>query len=118
MKTEIWTIPHTQQAYDTCGDWWIDKLGNRHIRVSSLKDKDFEFLIALHELIEQHLCERHGISGETVTRFDVEHLEGEPGARLDCPYRKEHVFAENLERLMAQELGIDWSEYETAIEKL
>ena len=35
-----------------------------------------------------------------------------------APYRKEHQFAENIEKLVARELEVDWPQYNRAVERL
>ena len=62
MKTIIETISHKAQKYPTVGDWRNDPDGTLRIRVSDMKNEDYEFLIALHELVEQHLCKKRGIT--------------------------------------------------------
>jgi hypothetical protein len=57
MQYEIKTIPHKDQRYvGTCGDWYKSHGVNR-IRVSDLGDWRMEACIAIHEMIEQVLCE-------------------------------------------------------------
>jgi hypothetical protein len=34
---------------------------------------------------------------------------------LRAPYHKEHVLAENIERLLALQMGISWPDYEKAV---
>lgn len=112
------TIAHSEQRYDTVGDWYFDGLRQR-IRVSSLGSLNYEFLIAVHELIEWFLCENRGISEATVDAFDKHHLASpEPGNLKDAPYHREHQMAMKIERMLAKELGVDWKEYCTVIDKL
>ena len=70
-----------------------------------------EFCVALHETIEQHLCAKRGISNEDITAFDIKfekerehgkHGDNEPGFDPRAPYRKEHSFADKIERLVAK----------------
>ena len=117
LNIEIKTIPDKEQRYDTVGDYW-KKDGVDEIRVSSISNRQYEFLIAIHEMIEQFLCESAGITDEEITKFDLEYEAkrkkgdaSEPGEDTYAPYRKQHMFAEKMERLMAQECGIDWDEY-------
>lgn len=117
----IKTIPHNLERYPTVGDYF-EKYGIIHIKVSDLKDWRYEFLIALHELIEAMLCKKRNISWDSVTEFDLqfekEGLDGEPGDDPRAPYRKEHFFATNIEALTADQLGVDWAAYEEACNKL
>lgn len=119
LNIEIKTIDKNLHRYETCGDYF-DLNGVTHIRVSEMGDSDSEFLVALHELCEWYLTKRRGISEESITKFDVEFERNrsdnsEPGDSWDSPYRKEHRFAENIERMVAHELGVDWHEYDKKI---
>lgn len=117
-------IPHTEQRYETCGDWWFD--GNTlNIRVSDMGNWKYNCLVALHEMIEVLLCKDRGITTEEVDAFDInfeknrpEGNTDEPGDDKNAPYRLEHFFATSLERLMAGELKVDWKEYDNAVNQL
>lgn len=129
-------IPHSEQRYETVGDWWFTglmiagkfiahDLTSLEIRVSAMANPDYEFLVAFHEQAEAMLCLKRGIKEEDVSTFDKlyekSRPEGdisEPGDNYLAPYRKEHFFATTVERLMAAELNIDWSEYDKAIQNL
>src|SRR5207237_9118850 len=86
----------------------------------------YVMLVAVHELVESMLTRYRGISEESIGSFDMAFEEkrerglvrGEPGDAPDAPYRREHFFATNLERLLAAELGVDWPIYETYIDSL
>lgn len=125
MKIVIETIPHSTQRYETVGDWYRDNDETLHIKVSQeIGDKQAS-LVALHELIEVLLCEDRGITQDEVDTFDKsfefhreEGNEDEPGDDPAAPYKLEHFFATNIERLMAAELGVDWNEYDEAVSKL
>ena len=99
-----------------------------------------ESLIAIHEAIEATLCLRAGISEEAVNAFDIEFekaretgrddrsyfvfrdrqvdADAEPGDQPDAPYYKQHQLATAVERMMAAEMGVDWTTYEEANEAL
>src|SRR5690348_18295820 len=137
MKIQIETIPHATHRYPTVGDWYwrtsnvfdgVEKIGETttlHIKVSEELPEKEALLVALHELIEVTLCKDRGITEKQVDEFDMEFEknrpegdESEPGDHPEAPYRKEHFFATNVERLMASELGVDWVEYENHINGL
>lgn len=124
MKIVIETCRHEDQRYVTLGDYWVDSDGTIQIRVSAFPTGDYrswpmQVLIAVHELIEMALCLRRGISEPDIRRFDETHPNlDDPGNDPAAPYHKEHVFAENVERLLAQQLGVDWKEYEALCRKL
>lgn len=121
LNVQMKSINQSDQRYETLGDWWDDKDGVTQIRVTHLKNPKSEFLVALHELVEQYLCKDRGITDEAVTThdkmFEKERAEGkwdeyaEPGDDPRAPYLKEHFVAELIERLMAHELNINWKEH-------
>jgi hypothetical protein len=122
----IRTLLHAAQRYPTVGDWQLGDDNRWAISVSKLGNWRYELLVAIHELVEMALCTDRGISEEDVThfdrRFEASHAAGvstgEPGDDRNAPYRREHRFAENIERQIAHELGVDWGEYEQAVEAL
>jgi hypothetical protein len=128
LKIHIETIPHEQHRYPMVGDYWDESDGTLQVRVSEMGDPRYEFLVAFHELIEKELCRQRGISEPEVTRFDMQFeaereqglhgLTDEAGDAPDAPYRREHVFATNLERMLAHEMGVDWSTYEGCLDAL
>jgi len=125
MKIVIKTIPHDQHRYETVGDYYTDCDGTKNIVVSDMGNEDYALLVALHELIEQTLTEKRGIKEEDITAFDEEYEknrkegdESEPGDDVNAPYKKEHFFSTNVERLMAAELGVDWKEYDKTVMSL
>lgn len=122
----IEAIPMRDQRYQTCGDYYEDFLGRWQLKISK-SEKDYEFLILMHELTEFYLTQKRGIPEEDITMFDTmfeeERAKGkwtdeEPGNDVRAPYRKEHKFAEKIERLIAKELGVSWKKYEDTLNKL
>jgi len=129
MKIVIQTIKHTDQDYKTVGNYGVDEDGTQWIKVSDMGNEDYNFLVALHELIEQKLAHKRGISGESITTFDTTFEEArekypnifgdtEPGSHPKAPYHQEHEYAMRIEASMAQELGVDWQEYNKAVNDL
>jgi len=125
MKITIQSIPHSEQRYETCGDWLFNENGDLNIWVSETNNNDYTFLVGLHEAIEAYLCLKRGINEEDITKFDIEFEKqrevgntDEPGDNKYAPYRKEHFFATNIERLIAAELKVDWQDYDDEINKL
>lgn len=119
LNIHIKTIPDTEQRYDTSGDYQKQDDGSLLITVSDMQDSRHEFLIALHELVESYLCEQRGVTIEAIDAFDMEYEKNrapddqtsEPGNHPDAPYHREHMFAIEIEKKMAEELGVDWDEY-------
>jgi hypothetical protein len=120
-KIYIYVIPHNQQRYDTCGDWFIDDFGNWCINVSDLGDPRYNFLVALHELVEMALCIERGITADVVDRFDIgydgKYLD-DPGVDPKAPYHREHMSATVVERDLARKLHVGWEKYNKAIDEL
>jgi len=125
IKINIETIPHSQQRYETVGDWWWGADGTWEFRVSNMGNWRFEMLVAIHELAECAMCRFWGISQVDVDDFDkvfeanrVEGNTDEPGDDPKAPYRNYHCIATGIERVMATMLGVSWKEYESAINAL
>jgi len=120
------TVPDTSQRYDTVGDYYVDENGKRVFSISSMEDWRYEFLILIHELVESTLCKDRGVSGEEIDAFDFafeknrnpEDKTSEPGDDPAAPYFREHQFASKIERMVADELGVDWDEYGRAVARL
>ena len=113
MRTiSIKTIPHKEMRYTTCGDW-LEEDGKSVVKVSDMGNEDYEFVVAIHEVVEQYLCRKRGIEDFAVTEFDKQHLDHEnPGDLIDAPYHKEHAVATVVEMLLISELNIDLEKYE------
>jgi len=129
LNVRIRTIAHHLQQYDTVGNYWRDAgesgAAVLEIRVSRMRDRRHEFLVALHELIEAFLCDWRRIPFDQITGFDIEFESNrrkgdlaEPGASARAPYRREHRFAERVERIVARELEVDWRQYDRAVARL
>lgn len=125
MNISIKTIPHKEQRYDTCGDWWFTEEGDLEIRVSDLGNWKYEATIAHHEEREALHCKSLGITEEEVTDFDIrfeqlrtEESIDEPGDSIHAPYHYPHVFATREERVFLDDLGENWEEYEEHVTSL
>lgn len=125
----IKVIPHSEQRYETCGDWWFDSEGVLQIRVSDMSDSRYEQLIAFHEYAEAMLCNYSGVSEREVLDFDIEFekmraafpkLVGnkEPGNSRAAPYNKQHKMATRLEHQLAEKLNVDWEKYGEVVNNL
>lgn len=121
----ICVIPHDEQDYPTVGnykkrpfkDCWT-------IEISKTK-ADYEFLILIHELVEFYLTQRQGISESSITKFDKAfekkrkpHNHDEPGDDPRAPYHDAHRIATWIEKNIANELDINWKQYEKTLNKL
>jgi hypothetical protein len=125
MRINIETVPHEEQRYPTVGDYWAED-GVEQVRISKMADWRYEILVTVHELVEMAITKHRGIAEEAITAFDVAFEKdreagavfGEPGDQPAAPYRREHFFATNLERLLAAELDVDWFEYDAYVNGL
>lgn len=126
LNIEIKTKPNNEQRYNTVGDYITNADGGKQIVVSKMGDTRYELLVAIHELIESALCDERGISEESIDVFDMQFenkrsptdMVSEPGDDTTAPYNKEHQFATTVEKMLAEELGIDWEQYCEKCQKL
>ena len=106
-------IPHKNQRYDTVGDWIEPSPGQRMISVSDCGNEDSELLVGMHEIFEQHLCKKHGITQAQVDKWDMSFTgEGEPGEDPNCPYYQQHQDSTAVEKLACDLLGMSWENHE------
>jgi hypothetical protein len=114
----IRTIPHKRQRYDTVGDYFNN--GKQIlIHVSDCKNEDYEFAVAVHELIEWYLTKKHGIKIKEIDNFDISFKgKGEPGDDKEAPYYEEHQFATSIEFQIIEELDLSWSKYEKDLDNI
>ena len=119
-RISVETISHRSQRYDTIGDYYLDG-ETLYVDVSELGDWRMSLLCAVHEIIEAALCHQDGVPFEDINAFDIEFeaqrrrgahsVFAEPGEDPHAPYRIQHAFADGVERLFAQQLGVVWDEY-------
>ncbi len=102
------------------GDWLEPQQDFRGITVAHTGNPDYDLLIAVHEIIEQHLCVRDGVPEADVAAWDAEHNNGDVsgGDLPDAPYHHQHKAAEGVEKAAAIALGVDWQAYCDALEAL
>ena len=111
MKINIKIIPGNEQRYPTLGDYWIDKkTGDIEVRSTDTGNKDKDFAVILHELVEWYLIDKKGINVGDIDAFDInfenENGVGEPGDMVGAPYRREHHIADIVERVLLVECGV------------
>ncbi len=142
LPIHIEVIQHSQQRYETLGDWhYIDGIeGSGRLLLVSVSDTGvavYNMALAIHELAEAWLCRLSGITVEEVDAWDLayEKLEypdhpglgimpttmgtpDEPGDHPSAPYHRQHQMAEVLERAFLAFSGYSWSGYSEACEKV
>ena len=115
MNTHILSVPYKRMRYATYGDYLHLADDSVEITVIELADWRHEFLIALHEFIEEAVTRHRGIKEPDTLAFDLAHLDSDdPGMIPDAPYHREHLLALTVEMLVARELDVDWDEYDKA----
>lgn len=125
MEIHIKTIAHKDQRYETVGDYWYDDLGILQVRVSGMGDPFYETMVVIHELIEEALTKKRGLSEPEIMDFDIafekaralglKTKESEPGFDENAPYLKEHTFATSVEMGMCALSGVSWNEYDRTV---
>ncbi len=120
-------IAHENQRYPTVGDYWLDD-DTLQVRVSRMDDPRYGQLVLIHEMVEALICLECGISFHEIDAFDmqfederergVHSPEDEPGDDPRAPYRKEHLLATGIEKILASVLGVDWKQYSNVVERL
>jgi hypothetical protein len=116
MINIIYTKP-SDMRYSTIGDYYDAIGGGEVYQVADLGSNDMNFLVAIHELIESHICRKRGIKEPDIMTWDLAHAESDdPGSEPGCIYGKEHKFAEKVEYMVMEELGISKESYEAALE--
>jgi hypothetical protein len=122
----IQTIPHSDQRYPTVGDWFYSNGGTvLNIYVSKMGNWKYEFLVALHELVEVFICRHQKISQQAVDKFDIAYEnarragdDSECGDHPKAPYQFAHSIASGVERIVAAVIGVKWKTYEKALSNL
>ena len=88
---------------------WVSETGN----------EDYNFLIGIHELVEFYLCQREGISEQSVTEWDTAHLDAEdPGSDPKAPYYKQHRVALLVEDVLMRFMKINKKKYEKRLDEV
>jgi hypothetical protein len=127
QKINIEIVPLKKQRYETLGDYYFKK-GILEFKITDTGNPLYNKLILIHELVEQTLTEALGIKEEQILRHDLQFekllkdgkvgFDDEPGDHKNSPYRKEHVIAEVVERLMINHLNLSWKNYDKEIYKV
>ena len=127
-RIEVNIIPHKDQRYNTVGDYYFTPDGTLVFNISDCGNDFANELILVHEIVEEMLTRKRGITEPDIMAFDElyeqERADGlhtaddEPGWDERCPYLKEHAFAESVERLCANELSINWLDYDEMINEV
>lgn len=113
------TVPHGNQRYPTVGDFLTNENGTLEVRISGMSDWRYNRLIAIHEIVEATLCREAGITEASIDAFDMAFAgEGEPGDDPSAPYRRQHLMATAIEKMLAAAMGVDWLAYEAAVNAL
>lgn len=128
MEIHIKTIPHDRQRYETVGDYFYDSDGVLQVRVSDMGNCFYETMTAVHEIIEEALTKKRGLSEPEIMAFDeaferaramgLRTPEEEPGFSNDAPYLREHMLATSVEMMMCALAGESWNDYDRIVMNL
>lgn len=131
MDIIVKVVPHCTQRYDTVGDWYFvggEDTPNPQmlmIMVSFMGNPLFEYLVSMHEQVEAMQCLHDGVKEKDVSAFDIKYEEerptgdtSEPGDSPLAPYHLQHKLATQIEMQLAEALGVNWKEYDDAVNAL
>lgn len=118
-------VPHHFQRYATPGDYFYDQEDDKgeHLKIviSKLGDEYLEELVAIHEMVEELLTRKFGITEQQIMDFDIQYEkergqglhspEDEPGFDKNSPYWKWHQVATSIEMLLCGLLDVNWEDY-------
>ena len=120
----IKVIPHSEQKYDTVGDYWQTKNGNWEMRISEMTP-EYELAVIEHELAEMVRTIRDGVKWSDVDKFDTETVYlvdpdniSDPGLSRKAPYHKQHMLSDKIERLIIKQDGGTWEDYNDYLDKM
>jgi hypothetical protein len=118
IQFQIAVLPLRRIRHQNVGDWRYSK--KRILAMTAdTGNADSNLLVALHELIEAHLCKKARITDAMVSRFDKAHKDAdEPGDLPAAPYRDQHAAAMAAEQFLATVLGVDWEKHERRLARL
>lgn len=127
-KLEVEFVSLKEMRYDSLGDYFY-KDGILHFKIVNTGNCLYNKIILIHELIEQTLTEAKGIKEEQIIKYDLEFenlrkagkvgIDDEPGEGKGSPYRREHIIAEIVERMMLNHLDQKtFDEYTKIITKI
>lgn len=122
MEIHIKTIPNDKMRIPGgVGDYFYDSDGILQIRVVDLQDSFMETMIAVHEVIEEALTKKRGLTEPEIQAFDEYYEQrrkmglvpedSEPGFDKNANYKNEHAFATGVELGMCALAGVSWAEY-------
>lgn len=124
MKINIETIPHSEQRYPTCGDYWVDPDGTIQVRISEMAPASVRAVI-VHEIFELLGAIESGIPMDEIDLFDMEFEHNrKPGSTDEAgddpraPYHHLHRLSTICEMLWADACGLNWKEHETTVNAL
>ncbi len=133
LNITIKTIQHAEQRYETPGNYGENQDHSVWFEISDLGNETQEMAIALHELLERHLCKLHGVNLAKIDEWDIAYekirkergvlpcgcpIQEEPGDDMHAPYHNEHFLATLFEKEFMHICGEDWEEYDKKVNAL
>jgi len=115
----IKVIPHSEQAYDTPGNYWETKNGNWEVRISQMNPVS-ELAVLEHELYEMVKTILDGVKWSDIDKFDMGEGKDmdDPGSSPKAPYHAQHMEALKIERQIIKNVKGDWNRYDQGFSKL
>lgn len=127
LRIIIKVIPHSFQEYNTVGNYKTIE-NEMYVLVSNLDNEIYHKMVIIHELIEEALTKHKGITEQEITDFDLYYESrrkqglvpefSEPGFDKNAPYRDQHAFASSVEYGMCAMAGLNFMEYDHAVNEL
>lgn len=114
MTILVRTVPAYQIRNHGAGDWSFTPNGVLVVEVAEM-DKDSAICVAVHEIVEALLCQKHGVTDEAVTAWDAASPDEEPGEHPQAPYFREHMVALEIEKMLCTAQGHLWDAHEERI---
>lgn len=122
MEIRIKTLSNDKMRIPgSAGDYWYDDEGVLQIRIVDLGDEFMEKMISIHEMVEEALTKKRGLSEPDIQAFDEYYEQrrkmglvpedSEPGFDPNANYKNEHAFATGIELGMCALAGVSWKEY-------
>ena len=117
MRIEIKSIDPAAIRYSTCGDWqWLPDASMK-VSVPDYANRNSEFLVALHEMVEAWLCRKDHITEAEVSAWDINNPElEEPGDSKNAPYHHQHMVAMQVEKIVCEAMKINWDDHQRWVE--
>jgi hypothetical protein len=100
----------------------------KEVRVVDMGNEFYEKMVVIHELIEEALTKKRGLTEPEIMDFDKYYEmrrdqglvpeDSEPGFDKSAPYIREHTLATSCEMMMCALAGESWTDYDRTVMEL